>query len=146
MVHDGIGFRCADVLQRDRDLDSSGQDVVARIAQHVVINDVDGGHTEGGDPCRSAPRGPARGVGRAAAQQRVRKVFHVGCRDQRRFGFSDLGRDLDQFGAPVFLAVFVDGADRDSAHARGEVAGQGGGPDVGRVARRRPIDRAVLDA
>ena len=44
--HDGIDYRCAGAMQRDRDLDSPGQDVVARIAQFVVIEDVDGGHTD----------------------------------------------------------------------------------------------------
>jgi hypothetical protein len=60
--------------------------------------------------------------------------------------FSDLGQDLDQLGAAVFLTVFIDRADRDAAHARRQVAGQGGGPEVGRVAQRRPEYRTVLDA
>ncbi len=44
-----IGFRRAAALQRDRICDSISKVDAARIEREVVIDDVDGGHTEGGD-------------------------------------------------------------------------------------------------
>ncbi len=49
MARDLIGFRRALALRRDRIPDPIGQAVAVRIECEVVIDDVDGDHTEGGD-------------------------------------------------------------------------------------------------
>ena len=43
-------------------------------------------------------------------------------------------RDLDQLRALLLLAVFANGMDRNAAQAGDQVAGQGDGPDMGRIA------------